>query len=128
VPLKLATAIVLILMMCGNLFAAMPPSAATPQIETRQDPAQKEMQDRMAREANKKRQQDIRDETNKLFQLATELKAAVDKTNENLLSLDVVRKAEEVEKLAKKVKEKMKESVGPPTKQELPTPVPPFPR
>jgi len=127
VPLKLATAIVLILMMCGNLFAAMPPSAATPQIETRQDPAQKEMQDRMAREANKKRQQDIRDETNKLFQLATELKAAVDKTNENLLSLDVVRKAEEVEKLAKKVKEKMKESVGPPTKQELPTPVQPFP-
>lgn len=81
----------------------------------------------MAREANKKRQQDIRDETNKLFQLATELKAAVDKTNENLLSLDVIHKAEEVEKLAKKVKEKMKESVGPPVKQELPTPVPPFP-
>jgi len=127
VPLKLATAIVLILMMCGNLFAAMPPSAATPQIETRQDPAQKEMQDRMAREANKKRQQDIRDETNKLFQLATELKAAVDKTNENLLSLDVVRKAEEVEKLAKKVKEKMKESVGPPVKQEIPTPAPAYP-
>ena len=38
------------------------------------------------REANKKRQQDIREDTDKLFQLATELKAAVDKTNENLLS------------------------------------------
>lgn len=125
-PVKLATASALILIMCGNLFAATPAPAAIPQIETRQDPAQKEMQDRMAREANKKRQQDIRDETNKLFQLATELKAAVDKTNENLLSLDVVRKAEEVEKLAKKVKEKMKESVGPPSKQELPTPAPPF--
>jgi hypothetical protein len=126
VPVKLAAS-ALILIMCGNSFAAMPASAATPQVETRQDPAQKEMQDRMAREANKKRQQNIRDDTDKLFQLATELKAAVDKTNENLLSLDVVRKAEEVEKLAKKVKEKMKESVGPPTKQELPTPVPPFP-
>jgi gas vesicle protein len=113
--------------MYGNSFAATPAPAASPQVETRQDPAQKEMQDRMAREANKKRQQDIRNDTDKLFQLATELKAAVDKTNENLLSLDVVRKAEEVEKLAKKVKEKMKESVGPPVKQELPTPVPPYP-
>jgi len=124
---KLVTAAGLILMMCGNSFAATPASVAAPQIETRQDPAQKEMQDRMAREANKKRQQDIRDETDKLFQLATELKAAVDKTNENLLSLDVIHKAEEVEKLAKKVKEKMKESVGPPVKPEIPTPVPAYP-
>ncbi len=114
------------LVMCGTLLAATP-SPAGPQVETRQDPSQKEMQERMAREANKKRQQDIRDETDKLFQLATELKAAVDKTNENLLSLDVIHKAEEVEKLAKKVKEKMKESVGPPVKQEIPTPVPAYP-
>ena len=114
-------------MMSGNLFAATPALVAAPQGETRQDPAQKEMQDRMAREANKKRQQDIREQTDKLFQLATELKTAVDKSNENLLSLDVIRKAEEIEKLAKKVKEKMKESVGPPTRQEMPTPVPPFP-
>jgi len=117
----------LALIMCGNLFAATPALVVAPQVETRQDPAQKEMQDRMAREANKKRQQDIREQTDKLFQLATELKAAVDKSNENLLSLDVIRKAEEVEKLAKKVKEKMKDSVGPPTRQELPTPVPVYP-
>ncbi|HEY2169881.1 MAG TPA: hypothetical protein VGJ30_09680, partial [Candidatus Angelobacter sp.] len=117
-PVKLVTVAGLVLMMCGALFAATPVPAAAPQVETRQDPAQKEMQDRMSREANKKRQQDIREETDKLFQLATELKAAVDKSNENLLSLDVVRKADEVEKLAKKVKEKMKESVGPPVKQE----------
>ena len=94
--------------------------AAMPQVETRQDPAQKEMQDRMTREANKKRQQDIREDTDKLFQLATELKAAVDKSNENLLSLEVVRKADEVEKLAKKVKEKMKDAVGIPPKTEPP--------
>jgi hypothetical protein len=115
------------LVMCGTAFTATAAPAAAPQVETRQDPAQKEMQERMAREANKKRQQDIREETDKLFHLATELKEAVDKSNENLLSLDVVRKADEVEKLAKKVKEKMKESVGPPAKQELPTPVRPFP-
>ena len=110
------------------LLAAGAPSEA-PQFETRQDPAQKEMQDRMMKEANKKRQQDIRDETDKLFQLASELKAAVDKTNENLLSLDVVRKADEVEKLARKVKDKMKDAIGPPQKADplqktLPGPYP----
>jgi hypothetical protein len=112
----------------GTVFIAAPAPAAAPQFETRQDPAQKEMQDRMMREANKKRQQDIREDTDKLFQLATELKAAVDKTNENLLSIDVVRKADEVEKLAKKVKEKMKEAVGPPQKSEPLRPIPsPYP-
>jgi hypothetical protein len=85
---------------------------------------EREMMDRQRREANKKRQQDIRDDTEKLFQLATELKSAVDKSNENLLSLEVVRKAEEVEKLAHRVKEKMKESAGPPLSVE---PVPPRP-
>ena len=124
---KIITVAGLALIMRGMALAAVPVPAAAPQVETRQDPAQKEMQERMGREANKKRQQDIREETDKLFRLATELKAAVDKSNENLLSLDVIHKAEEVEKLAKKVKEKMKESVGPPAKQELPTPVPPYP-
>lgn len=80
----------------------------------------------MVKEANKKRQQEIRDDTDKLFQLATELKAAVDKSNENMLSIDVVRKADEVEKLAKRVKEKMKESVGPPLRVE-PVPRGPVP-
>ena len=82
------------------------------------------MQDRQLKEANKKRQEDIKNDTEKLFQLATELKAAVDKSNENLLSLDVIRKADEVEKLAKRVKEKMKQSIGPSPRLE---PVPPGP-
>jgi len=102
----------------GTALVAAPAPANPPtQFETRpQDSAQKEMQDRMLRAANKKRQEDIREETEKLFQLATELKAAVEKSNENMLSLDVVRKAEEVEKLAKKVREKMKDAIGPPNK------------
>jgi hypothetical protein len=113
--------------MCSAAFMAAP-APAKPQVETRQDPAQKEMQDRMTREANKKRQQDIRDDTDKLFRLATELKAAVDKTNENLLSLEVVRKADEVEKLARKVKEKMKDAVGiPPRNEPPPKVIRPFP-
>ena len=105
----------------GTFLATSAPAAVAPQFDSRQqDPAQKEMQERMLREANKKRQQDIREDTDKLFQLATELKAAVDKSNENLLSLDVVRKADEVEKLAKKVKDKMKEAVGPPPQKPEP--------
>ena len=116
------------------LMAARAPVAPTApvasvQLENRQDPSQKDMQDRMFKAANKKRQQDIRDDTDKLFQLATQLKAAVDKTDENVLSLEVVRKADEVEKLAKKVKEKMKEAIGPPQNEPTPRPLPtPFPR
>lgn len=48
-------------------------------------------------------------DTNKLLQLATELKAQVDQTNKDVLSVDVVKKAEQIEKLAKSVKEKMRQ-------------------
>ena len=57
---------------------------------------------------NKERQEAIRRDTEKLLTLATELKQYVDKTNENVLSLEVLKKAEEIEKLAHQVKEKMK--------------------
>jgi hypothetical protein len=57
---------------------------------------------------NEERQKELKQDTDKLYQLATELKDHVGKTNENMLSLDVIRKAEEIEKLAKKVREKMK--------------------
>jgi hypothetical protein len=77
-------------------------------------PLEREAAERRAREANKQRQEEIRTDTQKLFQLATELKDAVEKTNENMLSLDVVKKADEVEKLAKKVKEKMREGTATP--------------
>ncbi len=62
----------------------------------------------MAVEENVKRQQNLRKETAKLLQLATELKQYVDRTNENMLSVEVIKKAEEIEKLAHSVKEKMK--------------------
>jgi len=58
---------------------------------------------------NKDRAARIKRDTDKLFQLSTELKQYVDKTNENVLSLDVVKKAEEIEKLAKNIRERMKE-------------------
>ncbi len=57
---------------------------------------------------NEQRQLDIQKDTDKLLQLATELKQYVDKTNEQTLSVSVIKKAEEIEKLAHTVKEKMK--------------------
>jgi hypothetical protein len=40
------------------------------------------------------------------------LKAEVDKTNKDMLSLNVIRKADEIEKLAHNVKEKMRLPAG----------------
>ena len=67
-----------------------------------------EMQREMNKRLNKERQEQLKKDTDRLYQLATELKQSVDKSNENVMSLDVIRKAEEIEKLAKQVKEKMK--------------------
>ena len=64
----------------------------------------------MAKKANLERQADLKRDTEKLLKLANELKECVDKTNEATLSVDVVKKAEEIEKLAHSVKDKMKGS------------------
>ena len=62
----------------------------------------------MAKKANLDRQAALKNDTVKLVKLAGELKDYVDKSNENVLSLEVLKKAEEIEKLAHNVKEKMK--------------------
>lgn len=57
---------------------------------------------------NKERFDSLKRDTDKLLVLATELKQNVEKSSENTLSIDVIRKAEEIEKLAKQVREKMR--------------------
>lgn len=66
------------------------------------------MQKEQQKQINKARHEALKKDTNKLLELATELKLYVDKSNENMLSLDVMRKAEQIEKLAHNVREKMK--------------------
>jgi len=66
------------------------------------------MEKDMAKKANQARQADLKRDTDKLLKLATELKDSVDKSSESMLSLDVIKKAEEIEKLAHSVKYKMK--------------------
>jgi hypothetical protein len=58
--------------------------------------------------ANAERKKQIADDSTKLLKLATDLKTEVDKTTKDTLSLNVIRKADEIEKLAHDVKEKMK--------------------
>jgi hypothetical protein len=62
----------------------------------------------MAKKANEERHVALKNDTDKLLRLAVDLKAYVDKSNEHILSVDVVKKAEEIEKLAHSVKDKMK--------------------
>ena len=62
----------------------------------------------MAKRAAKERAAALKVDTDKLLKLSVELKSYVDKSDENVLSLDVIKKAEEIEKLAKSVKDKMK--------------------
>jgi hypothetical protein len=62
----------------------------------------------MEKKAAKARAAALKADTDKLLKLSVELKDYVDKADENVLSLDVIKKAEEIEKLAKSVKDKMR--------------------
>jgi hypothetical protein len=56
-------------------------------------------------------QKDIKKDIEKLYDLATQLKAEVEKTDAtSVLSLGMVKKAEEIEKLAKQIKDHAKGS------------------
>lgn len=57
---------------------------------------------------NLERQKQLVADAQRLLSLANELKTDVDKSTKDTLSLDVIRKADEIEKLAHNVKEKMR--------------------
>jgi hypothetical protein len=54
------------------------------------------------------RQKRLVEDTDKLLALSTALKEQVDESNKDVLSLDMVKKAEQIEKLAHSVKERIK--------------------
>ncbi len=72
------------------------------------DNVQQQMAHDLAKKVNEQRQKTLIDDTDKLVKLAGELKDYVDKSNADVLSLDVIKKADQIEKLARSVKEKMK--------------------
>lgn len=88
-----------------------PPVTLDPQFRQRRN-EEEPIDARLARERakawNKERFDNLKKDTDKLLKLATELKESVDKANKDTLSLEVIRKTEEVEKLAKSVRERMR--------------------
>ncbi len=76
---------------------------ATPQKASRKEKAE-------AAEAVRKQQ--LADDSARLLALAIALKAEVDKTSKDTLSLTVIRKADEIEKLAHTVREAIKQTAG----------------
>ena len=93
-----------------------PPNAASEhssetneQMRMREQAAQKLYHD--ATHAERRKQ--LAADAARLLNLATELKTEVDKTDKEMLSLTVVRKAEAIERLAHGMKDKMKLGVGP---------------
>jgi hypothetical protein len=84
-----------------------PPITASPVDQEAIDPR---LQHEQAKMRNVDRQNQLVADTQKLLQLANELQTDVQKSNKDTLSLDVIRKADEIEKLAKSVRDKMKGS------------------
>jgi hypothetical protein len=66
------------------------------------------MEDQQVRSRNNDRQKKLVADTEKLLTLATQLKEDVGKTNKDVMSVDVIKRADEIEKLAHNVKERMK--------------------
>jgi len=84
----------------------MPRQGINPPIDG--DDARDRITHDMEKKAAKERVAALKNDTDKLLKLSVELKAYVDKSDENVLSLDVIKKAEEIEKLARSVRDKMK--------------------
>jgi hypothetical protein len=72
------------------------------------DPMAPHRDQQQARLRNEDRQKRLVADTDKLLTLATDLKEQVDKSTKDTLSVDVIKKADEIEKLAHNVKERMK--------------------
>lgn len=83
--------------------ASKPPDAKSPESQAK---PKKDL------DPNAEKQKQLADDTARLLQLANELKVEMDKSTKDTLSLTVMKKAEEVEKLARKVRDEMKKSIG----------------
>jgi hypothetical protein len=72
------------------------------------DPMQRQRLEKMEKARQTDRQKQLVRDTDKLLNLAKQLKEQVDKSDKDTLSIDVVKKAAEIEKLAKSVKDRMR--------------------
>ena len=95
---------VLIPMLFFNGVMASPSQREVPP----RDPHQAELEKKMEKDRNRERQAEMKKDTDELLALATDLKKSVDASNEHVLSLDVIKATEKIEKLAHKIRDRMK--------------------
>jgi len=73
------------------------------------DPLGPRLQEQQAKSRNSERQRKLVEDTARLLTLASDLKQQMgNNTRNDAMSADMVKKAEEIERLAKSVKERMK--------------------
>jgi hypothetical protein len=87
------------------MMQTIPPKIGDPKIDESSAPM-RQPERKAVLESNSK---DIKKDVQKLYQLAGDLKSEVDKTDSvNILSLTLLKKVEEIEKLAKEIKSRAK--------------------
>jgi hypothetical protein len=97
----------------GMQFPKLPPEINhIPDANEQMKMNERQTQTKNMEAVNAERKRQLADESAKLLKLATDLKVEVDKTSKDTLSINVIRKADEIEKLAHDVKEKMKLTIG----------------
>lgn len=69
------------------------------------------VQQQQAKAAYEQRQVEIKRDTEKMFQLTAELRQSLAAEHQNVMSVDDLKKVEQIEKLAHGVKSKMKQSL-----------------
>lgn len=92
----------------GLYLAGQAPSEGNATSTKQASPAadQKGSQQKAALTPAEQKRADLLADTERLYQLTQELKAEVAKSNKDTLSVSVVKKAQEVERLAKSIKER----------------------
>lgn len=84
------------------------PGLGPPGLPGASDPGAARMEAARVKLMNDDRHKRLVSDTDKLVQLATELQAEVAKSSKDELSVEVIRKADQMEKLAHDIKERMK--------------------
>ncbi len=92
--------------------ALTPPSMhsgpGAPRGDAEHDALTHRAEERMSARRNEDRQKALVADTQKLLAMAEQLKVEVDKSSKDQLSVDVYKQAEQIEKLARSVKDKMR--------------------
>ena len=108
--ITLALAFTCALTAAAQTKSAQPPAASAAQQTSASSPQSSDAKPKSAAAPLTPQQAQLQAQVDKLYQLAEDLKAAVAKSNKDTLSIDVIKKADAVEKAAKSLNDQMKNS------------------